>query len=57
MRDELKTGLDVCLKQEEDISDLKRELSNKKSLMKVRSFISEVYFYVNLNTTINKYFN
>ena len=46
MRDELKTRLDVCLKQEEDISDLKEELTNKKSL-KVRSSISEV----NLNTT------
>ena len=27
LRDELKSGLEVCLKQEEDISDLKRELS------------------------------
>ena len=50
MRDELKTGLDVCLKQEEDISDLKKELSNTKSLKKVRSSISEVNFFVNLNT-------
>ena len=44
MRDELKTELGVCLKQEEDISDLKEKLSNKESLHKVRSSFS-VYFF------------